>query len=116
MCAAVPSTPVVVILPLTDLSDETLKVPVPDAVVLTGGTSSSPVSLTLTPPSRSPAVVEQPLKISNPMTEAAASIVQNRLLILFIYLPPCLRVAPSFTDTSTTAVYLFHFAQQLFRR
>src|SRR6185436_6075351 len=84
MCAAVPSTPVVVILPLTDLSDEILKVPVPDAVVLTGGTSSSPVSLTLTPPSRSPAVVEQPLKISNPMTEAAASIVQNRLLILFI--------------------------------
>src|ERR1041384_870443 len=87
MCAAVPSRPVVVILPLTDLSDEMLKLPAPDAVVLTGGTSSSPVSLTLTPPSRSPAVVEQPPKISNPMAKAVASVAQ-KLCLPFIYPSP----------------------------
>jgi len=47
MCAAVAVTPVVVTLPLTDLSSFTVIVPLPDAEVLTGGTSSSPLSVTL---------------------------------------------------------------------
>src|SRR5438105_12709496 len=48
MCAAVPSTPVVVILPLTDLSAPTVIVPLPVALVFTGGTSLSPDRVTLT--------------------------------------------------------------------
>src|SRR5437899_7297407 len=48
MCAALPSTPVVVILPLTDLSAPTVIVPFPVALVFTGGTSLSPDRVTLT--------------------------------------------------------------------
>src|SRR5271166_1376614 len=50
MCAIVPSMPVVLIMPLTDLSAAILKVPVPDADVVTGGVSSVPVKCTLTSP------------------------------------------------------------------
>jgi hypothetical protein len=49
MCAAAAVIPVVVTLPLTDLSSFTVIVPLPDAEVLTGGTSSSPLSVTLLP-------------------------------------------------------------------
>src|SRR5207244_2669838 len=48
MCAALPSTPVVVTLPLTDLSAPTVIVPLPVALVFTGGTSLSPDRVTLT--------------------------------------------------------------------
>src|SRR5438445_10863266 len=47
MCAAVPSTPVVVILPPTDLSAPTVIVPLPVALVFTGGTTLSPDRTTL---------------------------------------------------------------------
>src|SRR5207245_10474186 len=47
MCAAVPSTPVVLILPLTDLSAPTVIVPLPVALVFTGGTTLSPDRATL---------------------------------------------------------------------
>ncbi len=50
MCAMVPSTPVVVTLPLTVPSAFTRMVPLPLPVALTGGTSSAPLSLTLTAP------------------------------------------------------------------
>jgi hypothetical protein len=49
MCAAVASIPETVILPLTDLSGETVMVPFPDADVLTGGTCWSPDRLTFKP-------------------------------------------------------------------
>src|ERR1700677_4728734 len=46
MCATVPSMPVVLMVPLTDLSAEIVNDPVPDAHVDTGGVSSAPVKLT----------------------------------------------------------------------
>src|ERR1700679_703058 len=46
MCATVPSMPVVLMVPLTDLSAEIVIDPVPDADVDTGGVSSAPVKLT----------------------------------------------------------------------
>src|SRR5271163_3481585 len=46
MCATVPSMPVVLMVPLTDLSAAIVIVPVPDAEVVTGGVSSAPVSFT----------------------------------------------------------------------
>ena len=50
MCAMVPCTPVVLTLPLTEPSALTRIVPLPEPVTLSGGTSSVPVSLTLTLP------------------------------------------------------------------
>src|SRR5271169_2195484 len=47
MCATVPSMPVVLTVPLTDLSAEIVIDPVPDADVDTGGVSSAPVKLTI---------------------------------------------------------------------
>src|SRR3990172_7939834 len=49
MWAAVAATPVVVMLPLTDLSGPTVMVPFPDAEVVTGGTSCLPLSMTSLP-------------------------------------------------------------------
>src|ERR1700682_3848512 len=46
MCATVPSTPAVLMVPLTDLSAAIEIVPVPDADVVTGGVSSAPVNFT----------------------------------------------------------------------
>ncbi len=48
MCAAVPSIPVVLMVPLTDLSAAMEMVPLPDAAVVTGGVSSAPVKFTFT--------------------------------------------------------------------
>src|SRR4051812_19026619 len=48
MCAATALIPVVVTPPLTDLSSLMVIVPLPEADVVTGGTSCSPVSLTET--------------------------------------------------------------------
>ena len=48
MCAAIAPSPVVVTLPLTDMSFATVIVPLPLAEVATRGTSSLPVSVTLT--------------------------------------------------------------------
>src|ERR1700674_285702 len=62
MCTALPSTPVVVTLPLTDLSAGTAIVPLPEAAVLTAGTSLLPLRLTL-PLSAMP-IVEQPDRAS----------------------------------------------------
>src|SRR5258707_7144732 len=47
MCATVPSMPEVLMLPETDLSAAIAMVPMPDAVVVTGGISSAPVNFTL---------------------------------------------------------------------
>src|SRR6267378_8201538 len=49
MCAAVPFRPFVVTLPLTVWSSFTEILPSPEAEVLTGGTSSAPLSVTLLP-------------------------------------------------------------------
>src|SRR5712692_10372713 len=49
MCAAMPLRPFVVTLPLTEWSSFTVIVPPPEAEVLTGGTSSAPLSVTLLP-------------------------------------------------------------------
>jgi hypothetical protein len=76
--------PVVVTLPLTDLSDEITMLPLPDAAVLTGGTSWSPVNLSLIPSLFSAAVVEQPAEIINTTAKAAARDGQNFLSSLFI--------------------------------
>src|ERR1700692_1514592 len=46
MCAAVPSMPAVLIVPLTELAPAIEIVPVPDADVVTGGVSSAPVKVT----------------------------------------------------------------------
>src|ERR1700677_3665722 len=46
MCATVPSMPVVLMVPLTDLSAAIVMVPLPDADVTTGGVSSAPVKVT----------------------------------------------------------------------
>src|ERR1700674_4779490 len=48
MCAMVASTPVILTLPLTDLSAAMVIVPVPDAAVVTGGVSSAPVNFIFT--------------------------------------------------------------------
>src|ERR1700728_1163940 len=48
MCATVPSMPVVLIVPLTDLSAAIVMVPTPEADVVTGGVSSAPVNVTFT--------------------------------------------------------------------
>src|SRR5258705_13098940 len=49
MCAAEPATPVVVTEPLTDRSMSTVIVPLPDAFVVTAGTSCLPLSTTFEP-------------------------------------------------------------------
>src|SRR6202044_3998238 len=46
MCATVPTIPVVLMVPLTDLSAAMAMVPVPVAVVVTGGVPSAPISFT----------------------------------------------------------------------
>ena len=48
MCAAVAAIPVVATLPATDLSVPNVSVPLPFALVATGGTSWSPDSVTFT--------------------------------------------------------------------
>jgi hypothetical protein len=68
---------VVEILPLTDLSDEITMVPLPDADVFTGGTSWSPLRLTLIPPLVPPAVVEQLAEITNATAKTVARGGQN---------------------------------------
>ncbi len=47
MCAAMPTTSLVVTLPVTDLSSLMAMVPVPVALVVTAGTSSLPDNVTL---------------------------------------------------------------------
>src|SRR5579863_610955 len=47
MCATVPTIPLVLMVPLTDLSAAMVMVPVPVAVVVTGGVSSAPTNVTL---------------------------------------------------------------------
>src|SRR5919197_3395514 len=50
MCAMVPCTPSVLTLPVTVPSSATRKLPLPEPPLVTGGTSSAPVSLTLVAP------------------------------------------------------------------
>jgi hypothetical protein len=65
----------VVTLPLTDLSAPTVKLPDPEADVLTGGTSLDPLSITLTAP---PDIIEaQPAST----TAAVPTPAQNSRLI-----------------------------------
>ena len=52
-------------LPLTDLSDEITQVPFPDPAVLTGGTSLSPVNVTLMPCGLEPVVIAQPTAMTS---------------------------------------------------
>jgi hypothetical protein len=117
MCAAVASMPVVLILPLTDLSDETTIVPLPDAAVLTGGTSWSPLSVTLIPSLVPAVVVEQPAETINAMAKTAANDGQNFKCTVFIDLPPSLIFLFLFLFAeiiSTASIYFFNFVQQRF--
>src|SRR5260221_8087336 len=86
ICAAVPAMPEVVTLPLTDLSEPTIMVPLPDAEVVTGGTSCAPLNVTFVPDiSAAPA---------NAKTAAATIAVDNLpqiLATLFIFCAPLVR-------------------------
>ena len=74
ICAAVATTPVVVTLPLTDLSSFTVIVPLPDAEVLTGGTSSAPLSVTLSPLNTDFVESQAELIVSHPASANAAKV------------------------------------------
>src|SRR5258708_40365779 len=70
MCAAVPLTAEVVMLPLTDLSLFTVIVPLPAAEVATVGTSWPPLSVTLLPPNIE---LHIELMVSHPARASAAA-------------------------------------------
>src|SRR5579863_9672950 len=73
MCATVPTMPLVLMVPLTDLSAAMVMVPVPVAVVVTGGVSSAPIKVTF----RSTAK-DAP---QNAMRPAAAASARTRALL-----------------------------------
>src|SRR6266849_2389283 len=70
MCAPMPLTAEVVMLPLTDLSLFTVMVPLPEAEVATGGTSWPPLSVTLLPPNIE---LHIELMVSHPARASAAA-------------------------------------------
>jgi hypothetical protein len=76
MCAAVASIPETVILPLTDLSGETVMVPFADAAVLSGGTSWSPDRLTFNPSALAAIVIVHP----NPIKKVTADAIDRALI------------------------------------
>jgi hypothetical protein len=59
-------------LPLTDLSSFTVMVPLPDAEVLTGGTSSAPLIVTLLPLNTAFVESHAELIVSHPASASAA--------------------------------------------
>src|SRR5450631_2202035 len=73
MCATVPSMPVVLTVPVTDLSAAIVIEPVPDADVVTGGVSSAPVRCNFT---SAPAAVPRPTN-----NAAAATTAQMRRVL-----------------------------------
>src|SRR5580658_863755 len=73
MCATVPTMPIVLMVPLTDLSAAMVMVPVPVAVVVTGGVSSAPINFTFTS-----AALDAP---QNAMRPAAATSARTRTLL-----------------------------------
>ncbi|MGH8648814.1 MAG: hypothetical protein ACREUP_05855, partial [Burkholderiales bacterium] len=81
--------PVIVTLPLTDLSSFTVIVPLPDPGVLTGGTSSSPLSVTLLPlkkvfvESHAEPIVSHPAS-TNDVDTTIADIAARNTLWIFI--------------------------------
>ena len=71
-----PLTPLVVTLPLTAPSEAMVKLPVPEPDVLTGGTSSVPVRLTLT-------VFPRPIMLfiwAQAASESAATRISSRFM------------------------------------
>src|SRR5688572_16131536 len=73
MCAMVPTTPSVLTLPLTVLSSFTVIVPLPEDLVVTGGTSSEPLSFTLSPVKNPLVESHAPLIVSQPESARAAA-------------------------------------------
>src|SRR5712691_11537755 len=94
MCAAMPLRPFVVTLPLTEWSSFTVIVPPPEAEVLTGGTSSAPLSVTLLPLLNQPPTVlvvefHAELIVSQPARPSAAATTTagaywRKMLVTFI--------------------------------
>src|SRR6266436_4013393 len=74
MWAALPATPEVVTLPLTDLSMRTAMVPLPVAAVLTGGTSWLPLSVTFEPLGAALAICCWALCCAHPAARSAATL------------------------------------------
>jgi hypothetical protein len=82
----VPAIPEVVTLPLTDLSAPTTMLPLPDAEVVTAGTSCAPLNVTFVPDISAAA--------ANPKTAAttiAADNLPEILATLFIFCSPLVR-------------------------
>src|SRR5262245_15277019 len=73
MCAAVPTTPEVLTLPLTVWSSLMVIGPLPAASVLTGGTSSAPASFTLSLVNTAFVESHAPLIVSQPDNASAAA-------------------------------------------
>src|SRR5882762_7222681 len=77
MCAAMPLRLFVVTLPLTEWSSFTVLSPPPEAEVLTGGTSSAPLRVTLLPLNQPPTVLvvefHAELIVSHPARPSAAA-------------------------------------------
>jgi hypothetical protein len=76
MCATVPSMPVVVTVPVTDLSVAIVIEPVPDADVVTGGVSSAPIRCIFT---SAPAAAPRPTS-----NAAAATTAQMRCVLIIL--------------------------------
>src|SRR6059036_1077327 len=82
MWAAVPLTPVVLMLPAIDWSAATVIVPLPVAVVVTGGTSWLPLSVTLTSTAEAtPTPIAMRIAIT-PNIAASVRLIEYLLLIL----------------------------------
>src|SRR5689334_3100045 len=76
MCAAIPAMPEVETLPLTDLSSATLMEPLPEAEVVTGGTSWLPLRVTLPPPKK-PFMVWHPARASAIAINTAGAVLRK---------------------------------------
>src|SRR5215831_2143637 len=105
MCAAVPATPDVVTLPLTDLSSPTVIVPVPEALVVTAGTSWLPLSATLTSAAWA--------RLAREATSIAAALILARSIRLIVHL---LSVVAWTTSSSVTSEARAEFPASLTRR
>src|SRR5262249_42877337 len=82
MWAAVPLTPVVLMLPLIDWSAATVIVPLPVALVVTGGTSWPPLSVTLTSTAEA-----TPTPVATRVTTTPSIVQSARLIVCLLSIP-----------------------------
>src|SRR5450631_693143 len=100
MCAAMPAMPVDFTLPLTEPSPATVIVPLPDATVFTGGTSSPPESLRSAATARLPSIES---------ASAGISVDRKRGNRWIAFIAAC---PGSLEELDCLALRLAHFARQ----